>query len=75
MNISYKNKTFCQNVLRLMRKNGLSEKEMIEIMQISKVSFNKLKDGFLSNRITVDTLMLLCKRFNVSPHEILDDEL
>ena len=74
MNNEKQIKMFCKNTLLLMRKNGLSEKEMMKIMQIGKVSFNKLKNGIVSKNITVATLLLLCKHFNVSPHKMFDDE-
>ena len=65
--------TFCKNTLILMRKNKLSEKEMMKIMRIGKVSFKKLKSGVLSRNITIDTLMNLCKHFNLFPHEMFNE--
>ncbi len=66
---------FCKNTINLMQKNNLTPKQMMQIMKIGKTSFEKLQKGVLSNRITVETLFILCQRFNVTPQKMFSDIL
>ena len=61
---------FCQNIKMLREKNGLSKKEMAEIMGISTVSLTKIESGILPPRANVGTLFNICKRFNIKPHKL-----
>lgn len=66
---------FSKNVITLMKQNNLSPNQMMQIMKIGKTSFKKLQRGVLSNRITVDTLFILCQRFNITPQKMFSDIL
>ena len=61
---------FCQNVKILRERNGLSRKEMAEIMGIGLKSLDKLEQNILPSRITVSAIKRLSQYFKIKPHEL-----
>ena len=56
-----------------MQKNNLTEKEMMKILNVGTITFENIKNNILSRNITVGTLFLICRCFNVTPSEMFVD--
>lgn len=58
---------FMQNVAWLRKKNGLTKKEMAEILGISVFSLNKIEKGVFPPRVSVEVVFRIYDRFRVNP--------
>ena len=58
---------FMQNVTWIRKKNGLSKKEMAEILGISVFSLNKIENGILPPKASVEIIFRIYDRFGVNP--------
>ena len=60
----------CQNIKMLRERNGLSKKEMAEIMGIGAASLAKIELDILPSRFRTETMLKLCKRFRIKPSKL-----
>ena len=56
---------FCYNVSLLRRYFHLTQKEMAKILEISVYSLRKIERGVITEKITLDVVYLLYKRFGL----------
>ena len=60
---------FMNNIAYLRKKNGLSKKEMANVLNISVYALNKIERGELPKKISVEVVFNLQKRFKISPEK------
>lgn len=58
---------FCENVKRLRAKEGLSKREISEILGISIRSLTMLEKGILPKNLCCDVLLVICNYFQLEP--------
>ena len=75
MNKEQRTQLLCQNVKFLREQNGLTIKEMAQILDIPLASMKKLEDGILTKRVRVDIVYRIDCYFNVGPKELLSTSL
>lgn len=61
---------FSKKVIHLRKKYGYSKKEMAHILGIGIASLNKVENGEIPPRMTVDVLFRIYDHFGVSPKEM-----
>ena len=62
---------FVHNVKWLRERHGLSKKEMAKIMGIGIQSLNRIERGEFPDRLGVNAIFRLCRRFGVRAPELL----
>jgi len=65
---------FCENIIYLMRKNNLSDKEMAKIMHVGPKTFSLIKENVLPRSITMRNVFYVCDYFKVPPKEIFKEK-
>lgn len=61
---------FCENIKLLRINNGLSEKEMAQLLGIGTKSLRSLENGVFPPRLTCDVLFRAKKHFGVLPKDL-----
>ncbi len=65
MNIDHDIENFCENVRRLRREEGLTQKQMAQVMGIGIYSLRKLEAGCLPPMMGMDAIFRLHSRFGI----------
>ena len=68
-------KIFMKNVAWLRKTNGLTKREMAEILGISVYSLNKIEKGVFPPRTRVDIVVAIHRRFGIGPSEMVAELL
>ena len=58
-----------KNIEYIRNKNMLSKKEMAKILGISTNTLNKIENGIISKRITVEIIYRIYKTFGILPSQ------
>lgn len=61
---------FCENIRLLRERNGLTKKQMTEIMGIGMASLNKIEKGIVPEKLKVEALLYTANYFHYAPHEL-----
>ena len=61
---------FCENIVRLRKKNGLSCKVMAKRLGVSEKTIRALESGVLPPRLSCAILFRIEREFGVSPKEM-----
>lgn len=62
---------FMYNVAWLRKHHGLTKREMANIMHIGTESLNKLENGLLPPRMSIEVFFFIQDHFGISPYEQL----
>jgi len=68
-NIKDEINNFINNIAYLRKKNGLSKKEMANVLNISVYVLNKIEKGELPKKLSVEIVFNLQKYFKISPEK------
>lgn len=68
-NIKDERNNFINNIAYLRKKNGLSKKEMANVLNISVYVLNKIEKGELPKKLSVEIVFNLQKYFKISPEK------
>ena len=66
---------FSYNVMYLRKMNNISQKEMACILGIGVGSLNKIENGILPKRLSVDVLFRIHERFGIYPSDVLGKKI
>lgn len=66
---------FTHNVMWLRKCNGLSKKEMAKIMGIGVESLNKIENGELPPKMSVEAVFNIQQHFRISPKSLFGQRL
>ena len=66
---------FANNISYLRKHYGISKKRMSELLGISTATLNKIENGILPKRLSVEILYNIECNFRISPGEIFDKKL
>lgn len=72
MNTDQDIKNFCDNVRRLRREAGLSQKEMAQVMGVGIYSLRKIEAGCLPPMMGIDAIFRLHSRFSIPLHLLFE---
>ena len=62
---------FMKNIVWLRKKNGLTKKEMAEVLGISVHSLNKIEKGVFPPRTPVEIVVRIHSRFGILPSQMI----
>lgn len=68
-------KIFCENIKKLRKKNGLSQKEMAQKLDISVKSLSTLEKGAIPSRLSVSIVFKIYKIFGIKPAQMFAEYL
>lgn len=68
-------KIFCENIKKLRKKNGLSQKEMAQKLDISVMSLSTLEKGAVPSRLSVSIVIKIYKIFGIKPAQMFAEYL
>ena len=68
-NIKDERNNFINNIAYLRKKNGLSKKEMANVLNISVYVLSKIEKGELPKKLSVEIVFNLQKHFKISPEK------
>lgn len=68
-------KIFCENIKKLRKKNGLSQKEMAQKLDISVKSLSTLEKGAIPSRLSVSIVIKIYKIFGIKPAQMFAEYL
>lgn len=66
---------FLNNVLWLRKHNGLSKKEMAKKLNISIKTLNKIENGELPEKLSVEIVFDLYEHFGITPKTLFETPL
>lgn len=66
---------FCENIKWLRAKHNLSKQKMAQMLHISVRTLNRIEQGEVPPRISVDPLYWIYDHFGILPSEILGRHL
>ena len=58
---------FINNISYLRKKNGLSKKEMANVLNISVYALNEIEKGKFPKKLSIEIIFKLQKHFKISP--------
>lgn len=68
-------KIFCENIKKLRKKNGLSQKEMAQKLDISVKSLSTLEKGAIPSRLSVSIVFKIYKIFGIKSAQMFAEYL
>lgn len=68
-------KIFCENIKKLRKENGLSQKEMAQKLDISVKSLSTLEKGTIPSRLSVSIIIKIYKIFGIKPAQMFAEYL
>lgn len=68
-------KNFSQNLIHIRTYYGLSKVRMAQLLGIGVGTLNKLEQGKIPPRLTIDILFFVQKEFHISPAQLLSGVL